>query len=212
MSKRFGLFRECPGGWTCCPAAADMRSMARRDEQLDGRAVGPTAWMQAPESLLPLARLRADFLAMHGSQFPHRRGLQFERLLFSVLEAAQLHPRLGYNLGHEQIDGAFTFDTDDYLLEAKWWKTPVERDQADAFTCKIKRRGRNTLGLFLSVSGFTRGFLSTPQDGGTPFIAADGTDLFYVLDGRISMADLLLRKRRHLNETGECLLPVSAMS
>src|SRR5262245_61872764 len=61
------------------------------------------------------------------------RGLEFEDFLNSVLALFDLEPRFAYSLENEQIDGAFSFDTDDYILEAKWIHAPVSREQADAF-------------------------------------------------------------------------------
>lgn len=195
-------------------AVAELRRItARYREQLDERervAARAAAEQQerAARQLMSatVAQLRSDFLDLHQHPSPQERGRVFEQLLYRLFAAYDLQPRLAYDLAHEQIDGAFTFDTDDYLLEAKWWAKPVDREQADAFAAKILRKGRNTLGLFVAVNGFTEGFLNTPQHGGMPFIAMDGDDLFHVLDGRVELVELLRIKKRHLNETGRCLL------
>lgn len=56
---------------------------------------------------------------------------------------------------YEQIDGAFSFDTDYYVLEAKWWKERIGRRELDVFKTNIERKGKSTLGLYVSMSGFT---------------------------------------------------------
>jgi len=53
-----------------------------------------------------------------------------------------LDPRAAHSLDHEQIDGSFSFETDDYLLEAKWRKTAMEREHAGIFTVKPGPRGK----------------------------------------------------------------------
>lgn len=39
----------------------------------------------------------------------------------------------------------------------------------------------------------------------------DGADLLCVLDQRVRLDNLLRRKKRHANETGQCFFPVKAM-
>jgi hypothetical protein len=121
-----------------------------------------------------------------------------------------LEPRAAYSLEREQIDGAFTFDTDDYVLEARWWKERIGRGHLDVFAKKIERKGKNALGLYLSINGFTQDALDEYHNS-TPFITLEGMDLFMVLDERVRLDDLLRRKKRHANETGDCYFPASQM-
>ena len=75
-----------------------------------------------------LEALKADFLAMSAdSSDPQQRGLDFETFLYKIFALFDLEPRLEFSLEYEQIDGAMTFDTDDYIIEAKWWKPRVDR-------------------------------------------------------------------------------------
>ena len=156
--------------------------------------------------------MEAEFLALHASEdSPQERGRRFERFLTSLFELFDLEPRLAYSLEAEQIDGSVTFDTDDYIVEARWTQAAVQREDADVFASKVRRKGKNALGLFVSVSGFTRGALETYSEA-TPFMAMDGVDLMAVLAQQIRLDDLLRRKKRHANETGECFLPVSRIT
>ena len=67
-----------------------------------------------------LNQLHHQFLEMHqSSDVPQKRGFAFERFLNAMFELWDLYPRASYKIKHEQIDGAFTFLTDHYLLEAK---------------------------------------------------------------------------------------------
>lgn len=50
---------------------------------------------------------------------PQQRGLTLEPFLRRLFTLFDLDPRSAFALQGEQIDGAFTFDTDDYLLEAR---------------------------------------------------------------------------------------------
>jgi Restriction endonuclease len=153
-----------------------------------------------------LGELKAEFLAMQTSTNRQQRGRDFEGFLHRLFRLFDLEPRLSYDLAHEQIDGALTFDTDDYIIEAKWWQEAVERKYVADLCEKIKDKGKNTLGLFISVSGFSRGARETYSTR-TSFITLDGEDLFYILDQRIRLDEVLRHKKRHASETGSCFYP-----
>lgn len=158
-----------------------------------------------------LETLKAEFLAMSADDSnPQQRGLDFEPFLYKLFALFDLEPRLKYSLEYEQIDGAMSFDTDDYIIEAKWWKPPIQPAHLDALAMKVGRKAKNTLGLFISISGFTSGAFNAYQER-TPLITMDGDDLYCVLDQRVRLDDLLKRKKRHASETGSCHFPARQM-
>ena len=150
--------------------------------------------------------LKQRFLTLQASGEPRPRGYAFEKLLGDLFRLFDMEPRLAYSLELEQIDGSLSFDTDDYIIEARWRQEQVDRGQADIFAMKVRRKGKNALGLMISVNGFSRAALEQYREG-TPFVTLDGGDLFLVLEQRVRIDDLLKAKRRHANETGSCYLP-----
>lgn len=187
------------------------RFSINQDEQERARIARETRRIQ--EKILQqfsddLSDLHQKFLSMHTGKNPQQRGRDFERLLFDLFHLFDMEPRLAYSLKTEQIDGAFSFDTDDYLLEAKWLNDPVSRGELDIFASKVSRKGKNALGLFIAVQGFSGPALEIYSIS-TPFIVMDGADLYLVLEGRIRLDDLLKAKRRFANETGSCYLKAS---
>ncbi|MFD0150061.1 restriction endonuclease [Streptomyces sp. NPDC055721] len=163
----------------------------------DGRA-----FAQAHEDL------KQRFLVMHSAGDPHKRGTAFEGFINELFALYDLEPRASYSLDHEQIDGAFSFNTDHYVLEAKWWKDAIGRRELDVFKANIERKGKNTLGLYVSMSGYSSDALAV-YSYSTPFITMDGSDFMAVLDQHIRLDDLLGRKKGHASQTGHCYLPVS---
>lgn len=157
-----------------------------------------------------LAELLREFLDFFSMTDVQERGRRLEGLIARLFTLHDLAPRASYNLEYEQIDGAFTFRTDDYLLEAKWWSAPVDPKELNHFRAKVESKAANTLGLCISVSGFTPGAISK-QSERSPLLLMDGADLHAILDNRISLPEVLERKRRHAVETGEPMYPVSAM-
>ncbi|WP_157904288.1 restriction endonuclease [Parafrankia soli] len=155
-----------------------------------------------------LAALKARFIEMTQMEDPHGRGFKFEQFLNDLFHLFDLSPRLGYSLETEQIDGAFTFDTDNYIVEAKWTREPVSAQQAAAFASKVDFKGRNALGLIVSVNGLTAA-ARRKYEVSSPFITIDGSDLFFIFEGHGSPAELLRRKKRNVDETGNCYFPAA---
>lgn len=152
--------------------------------------------------------LKTRFLLLHGAGDPQQRGRDFEVFLNELFALYDLEPRLSYVMDHEQIDGAFLFNTDHYVVEAKWLKGPAGRPLLDEFKANVERKGKNTLGLYVSVNGFTSDAV-TVYSFSTPFITMDGTDIMAVLEQRIRLDGLIAHKKAHASQTGRCHLPVA---
>jgi Restriction endonuclease len=176
--------------------------------------VAREAYLAQQQSLRQFAddveSLRQQFMGLHASDQPHDRGIQFERLLTDLCVLFDMEPRLAYSLSNEQLDGSLSYDTDDYIVEARWRAEPTDRGDLDIFAAKVRRKGKNALGLFVSLNGFTAAALDCYREA-TPFLAVDGADLFHVFEGRLRWDDLLRAKKRHANETGNCMLSAVTM-
>ena len=78
-----------------------------------------------------------------------------------------------------------------------------------SFAGKINGKRKNTLGLFVSMDGFSKECLQTTSPDLRSLILMDGMDLNAILTDRIHLDDLLYRKRRHASETGNIYLHVN---
>ena len=155
-----------------------------------------------------LEAVKAEFFELVASDNPQQRGFLLEKILRGLFELFDLDPKASYRITGEQIDGAFSFEGTDYLLEAKWQKDPVAAADLDNLAGKLSRKLENTLGLFLSVDGYSEDAVKTHSSGRRLVILMDGSDLMAVLEGRIDLVQLLLRKRRHAAETGNIYLRI----
>lgn len=147
--------------------------------------------------------LKQKFYALSATSNPNQRGLAFEDFLNGLFVFCDLDPRGPFALAGEQIDGAFTFDTDDYLLEARWRSEQASPDQLRAFQTKVSEKTHRTSGLFLSINGFSKAAVELVNRSGSRLLLMDGSDLMVVLEGALRMDEVLLRKRRHAAETGD---------
>lgn len=154
--------------------------------------------------------LKLRFLQMHAATDPHQRGRDFEGFINELFALYDLEPRASYVMEYEQIDGAFVFETDYYVLEAKWLNKPAGRPLLDVFKNNIERKGKNTLGLYISTSGFTSDALQV-YSFSTPFITMDGSDFMAVLEQRIRLNELIAHKKAHASQTGHCYLSAAAI-
>jgi hypothetical protein len=139
---------------------------------------------------------------------PQQRGSELEVVMTELFELFDLDPRASFRIRGEQIDGAFTLDGTDYLFEAKWEKKPLERASLDEFVSKISRKLDNTLGLLLSMSGFTETAVEKFSDRRATLLLMDRFDLQAVLEQRIDFVEMLRRKRRHAAETGDIFFQI----
>jgi hypothetical protein len=154
-----------------------------------------------------LEELKSEFLSLFRSDNPQARGYSLEKIIRELFTLFDLDPKASFKVVGEQIDGAFTFDSTDYLFEAKWQKNPVDIGDLDGFSGKLARKLDNTLGLFLSLNGYSKDAIMAHSSGRKMMILMDGSDLTAVLEERIDLQYLLMRKRRHASQTGEIYLP-----
>ncbi|MFT4042892.1 MAG: restriction endonuclease [Gordonia sp. (in: high G+C Gram-positive bacteria)] len=189
--------RRHTAGFEETRAAEGKRKKARAEHE--GRAATIRKFTDDIESI------RLNFLRLHAMSNHQMRGTRFEVILNELFAVYDMEPKLAYNLTNEQIDGAITFDTDDYVVEAKWRTKPIARSALDTFDQKVRRKGKNALGIFVSISPFTSAALDQYKQG-TSFLAVDGEELYFVLENRVRLDDLLRMKKRHANETGSCMM------
>jgi hypothetical protein len=163
---------------------------------------------RARADLVKLDELRSRAMALLTAE-PQKRGYELEKLLRDLFELFDLDPKASFKIVGEQIDGAFTFDGIDYLLEARWQEEQVEPAALDVFDGKIRRKLENTLGLFVAINGFSETGIGNHSGARPTMILMDGADLWAVLEARIPLSEMLRRKRRHAAQTGQILLRVS---
>ncbi|HDR4694084.1 restriction endonuclease [Bacillus cereus] len=150
--------------------------------------------------------LNNKYLKLLTSVDAHSRGYELETIVKQLFVLYDLDPKSSFRVQGEQIDGAFTFDNTDYLFEAKWRKELTGVQELDTFSSKIARKLDNTLGLFLSINGFSETAVVTHSAGRKNMILMDGSDLMAVLERRIDLVQLLSLKRRHASQTGNIYL------
>lgn len=187
----------------------DIEREARKAEERRKEAHAKV--LQADAVRQQLETLTSKFVELVASNKPQERGYALEKVIKGLFDLFDLDPKASFKIVGEQIDGAFSFQGTDYLLEARWQKDPVAARELDSLAGKLSRKLENTLGLFLSINGFSEDAITTHASGRRLVILMDGADLVAILEGRFDLVQLLLRKRRHAAETGNIYLRVDEM-
>lgn len=155
-----------------------------------------------------LEEIKQEYFSLLSAQNRQERGYELEKILKDLFELFDLDPKASFRIVGEQIDGAFTFEGTDYLFEAKWQQAPVNAKDMDSLSGKLGRKLENSLGLFLSINGFSNDAVNAVSSGRRLLILMDGSDLMAVLEGRINLLQLLYRKRRKASETGNIYIRI----
>lgn len=92
-------------------------------------------------------------------------------------------------------------------MEAKW-KQQVNRTDLATFTFKVESKLKIAMGLLVTVDGLTPEAISPDFKS---IIIMDGMDIISILDGRVSLPDLLYKKRRKAIETGNIYIPFNQL-
>jgi RNA-directed DNA polymerase len=146
-----------------------------------------------------------ELRVVEGREGRQRRGYVLENLLNRVFRLYGIHVEKSFkrNEGAEQIDGAFILDNH-YLVECRWREKPADTQQVDGLMAKVVRSGRLTLGLFLSINGWSANVPPTlKQNPQKAIILMNGEDLRCVLSGEIDLARFIRAKTMYLNFRSE---------
>ena len=163
---------------------------------------------QADPTAERLAELRQTVLNLEKLE-TQRRGYAFEVFLNELFAEFGLAPRGSFRLQGEQIDGSFEFESSTYLVEAKWQSKPVGQADLLVFHGKVAGKATWSRGLFVSVGGFSQDGLDAFSRGrSSNLIAMNGQDVYFILEGEMSLPEALRLKTRRAAETGEIMVSV----
>jgi len=152
--------------------------------------------------------LKKDFLEMPKVD-PQKRGYDFQKFLNKFFEVYGLKPKSAYRLTGEEIDGSFDHNGNTYLLEAKYHNKPTGQSDLLAFSGKLSGKSTWARGLFISYSGFTKDGLEAFARGkSTNAIGMDSQDIWFILDGKMSLDDALHKKARRAAEKNDFFVSV----
>lgn len=135
-------------------------------------------------------------------------GYDLEYILMSLFSLSEIEYKKSYKTSTQQIDGSFSFEGFDYLIEAKWRKDQPNEGEIGSFQRKVDTKLKSTRGIFVSVNGF-RNEVIEAFNNNTNILLIDGIDLTHLLEGRIELKELLSMKIKYAAQYGKCYCPDS---
>jgi hypothetical protein len=167
--------------------------------------------MQRKETALLLAQF--DQASIDGDD-PQSRGYLLQDLLtrLFVIHGIPVVRSFQRNSGAEQIDGAFELDGWHYIVECRWRAKLANIRELDGLYGQTGRSGKQTMGLFLSINGWSEHVVpAMKQNPDKCIVLMEGYDLRTVLAQAIDLRRLLKAKVRALNLDAEPYFPVSKL-
>ncbi|KQW40932.1 hypothetical protein ASC85_16555 [Pseudomonas sp. Root401] len=199
-------------------AVAELKTLiARQSEEIRSEREREAAKTKAREErevaqrkLGSLAALmqRLDDLAPQMGTAPG--GYAFQDWFYDFLAFAEIEHRCPYNTGGRQIDGSITVDGTTYLVELKFTKSQAGGPDIDVFRGKVESKADNTMGLFLSMAGYSSVAVSEASGKKSTLLLLDASHIYLILTGGMHCLEVVRRVRRHASQTGEAFLPVSS--
>jgi len=138
-----------------------------------------------------------------------RRGYLLQDLLNQVFTLYDIPVVKSFfrNEGAEQIDGAFTIEGWHYIVECRWRKKLSDIRELDGLLGQIGRSGKQTMGLFLSINGWSDNVpLLLKQNPDKTILLMDGYDLRAILARQVDLHDFLIAKIAKLNLEAEPIM------
>ena len=133
-------------------------------------------------------------------------GYQFEKWFYSLADLAEIENRRPYVSNGRQVDGSVTVFSTTYLIELKFTRTPARCTDIDSLLVKVTSKADNTMGVMVSISGYTLNAKRQASGKRTHLLLLDYEHLQLILRGGMTLAEVIARVRRHSSQTAEAYL------
>jgi restriction system protein len=138
-------------------------------------------------------KVKTEMYALFGESDAHKRGKALESVLDELFACYNILVREAFTIKGkcgegviEQIDGLVELDGHLYLVEMKWWKTPLGVSDVAPHLVRVFNRGGQARGLLISYTKFTDaaiGECRAALGGGAVIILATLQEIVSLLEG-----------------------------
>lgn len=163
-------------------------------------------------SQLDLAKLQGRLTELLPQVGTQPGGYAFEKWFYDFVKFFDVDHRLPYKADERQIDGSVTIDGTTYLVELKFTANQTGIGDIDSFMAKVNNKAGNTMGLFVSMAGYSSVAISQASKPRTPLLLLDSGHVFLALQGLWEFPELVSRVRQHASQTSEAYLLANKLS
>jgi hypothetical protein len=139
-------------------------------------------------------------------------GYRFQEWFYDLLDFSEIPNRKPYIHNGRQIDGSLTVSGTTYLVELKFTAEQAAATDIDTFHKKVTTKADNTMGIMISISGYSSVARQEASGERTPLLLLDHGHIYLVLGGMMGLGDVVDRVRRHASQTGEAYLSAADFS
>ncbi len=118
-----------------------------------------------------IQNVKTELFSLFREENPQKRGIALEKVLNDLFACYGISQREAFTIKGkhgegivEQIDGLIELDGQLYLVEMKWWNSPIGTKEVTPHLMRLFSRGGHARGLFISYSGYTEPAISTCRD------------------------------------------------
>jgi hypothetical protein len=133
-------------------------------------------------------------------------GYDFQDWFYDLVEFSEIVGRRPYVVDGRQIDGSITVDGTTYLVELKFTGAQAGAPDVDTFYKKVSSKADNTMGILVSICGFSSVAIDEASGPKTPLLLLDHGHIYMLLAGSIKFDELVCRIRRHSSQSGRAYL------
>jgi Restriction endonuclease len=130
----------------------------------------------------------------------------FQDWFYDLMDFFEVTNRRPYVVNGRQIDGSVTVSGTTYLVELTFTREQTGAPDVDTMLKKIHDKADNTMGIMVSISGFSETAVSEASGPRTPVLLMDHRHLYLTLGGGVTVGEIIDRVRRHASQAGEALL------
>lgn len=123
-----------------------------------------------------------------------RAGYELEDIIEQLFSIYHIEYRKSYRTSTQQIDGYFSFDGFDYLVEAKWRADQPNEAEIGSFKHKVETKFDSTRGIFVSINGFREEVVHAFEGRGSCILFFTGQDISLILEGLVALDEVLRKK------------------
>jgi hypothetical protein len=182
----------------------------REREQIKARARDERLKFQRAQT--DKAKLDERLVMLHTAVGTTQGGYDFQDWFFDLVDFCEIVNRRPYWSHGRQIDGSLNVEGTTYLVELKFTSTQADAIDIDSFKAKIESKADNTMGIMVSISGYSSVAINEASGKKTPLLLLDAPHIYLFLTGSLGLSEIITRVRRHAAQTGEAYLPVDKFS
>ncbi len=135
-------------------------------------------------------------------------GYDFQDWFYDLVDYFEILCKRPYVVQGRQIDGSVTLDGTSFLVELKFTTDQAGAPDIDIFKSKVESKADNTMGIMVSISGYSSVAITEASGKRTPLILLDHSHLYHILGGAMILPEVIRRVKRHASQTAEAYLAI----